>query len=261
MSLNISEKKSIAVVYRGIYHNKYSKSLDFNQNILNNHIQNIFQYYDCEIYIYTTSFSVSKDMELINVFQNNNLKVIDFKFQESIPDGDKNYVKSKDVSGGIQYSLEMIKKKYNTVISLRFDLLFLKPINTFDIKYDKFYIGHKCEEKYWLKHKFVSDFFFIIPYRYLTNFINVLKIQNASKKGNLKCRYHSSHGIYKNLISEIGDNAIKFLVDGMIPSNTDKGYNGFIKILRKNCDLCEKYESHRYCKKNGEFILPERKRI
>ena len=116
MSLNISEKKSIAIAYRGIYHNKYSKSLDFDQNILNNHIQNIFQYYDCEIYIYTTSFSESKDIELVNIFKNNNLKVIDFKFQESIPNGYKNYIKLKDVSGGIQQSLEMIKKKKKNMI-------------------------------------------------------------------------------------------------------------------------------------------------
>ena len=259
--------KNVAVCYRGMYKNLFNKerqsrSFEFNQNILNNHIEQIFKYYNCSFYLHSYTISENDDKKLIELFQNNNLKLRKFCF-DKLP-------KKKNISNSIIKSFELIDDNYDFIINIRFDLYFkislphalicrqneeilekkYRSLNKKEYKnllkqkiinsensslvsntkvltdIDKIYFPFRCQFEDWKKNKNISDLFYIVPNKYKQDIINSIKSKkNRTKNGN-------AHLIYKKIIKLIGENNVGFLDKGLFQSNTDKQDNPIVKIIR-----------------------------
>jgi hypothetical protein len=115
------------------------------------------------------------------------------------------------------------------VIVIRFDLLFLKMIEDFNLDFDKINFLWK-EQDYWQIYNHVGDLMFAYPYEYNKNFINVC---NRIEKGENLPHAMDFHFIYKCLQEDIGIDQIRFCQDR--PYHTAQ-HNPFVSMNRGKVD-------------------------
>ena len=124
------QKMKIAVCYRGHYFRKGGAWIpeqlgsDFSL-CYENHKEKLFPYLDnYDVFFHTYSHTQTSDEKLVETLQ------------------PKKYIIDKEVHPKISYSMiqssSLVGGEYDFIINLRFDLLFLKPFNDFNVEYDKF---------------------------------------------------------------------------------------------------------------------------
>jgi len=196
---------NVAIAYRGFYKKTGTKPCNFFL-VYENHKKYL---YDCfknvDIYFHTYTCNDEDDEKLVKLLN------------------PKKYVIDKKPNTKIMYSIVkttgIIDSDYDIIINIRFDLLFKKPMNEFNIDYNKFNFIFK--ENDWDNSKKVSDLLFIFPQKYTTYFIDSLL--KSMKK------WSSGHWIYPYLE---GRTDIHFILDEILSSNTDNVDNELVKILR-----------------------------
>ena len=153
-------------------------SVDYN-NSYENYQKYIFEYftnkgYDIDVYISTNSLPEKYKKDLLDKY-----KPIKSNFIETIEE-DRNLsenIKIDDVvnlciNEGIEYDLILITK---------FDLLFKKGFDDINIIFDKFNIVNFLEEP-----DYMCDNFYLLPYKYLSNFSKIIKSESYFIKKNLE---------------------------------------------------------------------------
>ena len=206
---------NIALVYRGFYKRAGKKSNSFNADILKNHLDSVnsLNVKNIDIYFHTYSISKEDDDELISIFKNYNLKkyVIEKKIQ-------------KKITYSILKSLKLVKDNYDLIINTRFDIIFMKSLNEFNIVKKKINLCFKDLKSIWKRNKKVSDLLFVIRPKYKKILMNALeKSQNLRPRG-------PGHFIYKYL--KTPKDKINFMIDGFFSSNTDIDENNYFYIKR-----------------------------
>jgi len=205
----------IAIVYRGFYKRSGYKLANFNKNF-ENHKKQIFDKFgrdNCDIYFHTYSRDKESDKELIELLEPKKFRIQTFN--------------GKKILFSIIKSLELvaIPEQYDLIISLRFDLIFLKPIDNFKIQKNKFNLLFREPSN--KNIDIVSDLVYFFPPRYLKNLIKTLNYCMIKRHQN------SGLFIYPFLINR-GVKDTHFLLHKKHNSNTDGCSNGLVKILRTN---------------------------
>lgn len=124
------QKMKIAVCYRGHYFRKGGAYIpdqlgsDFSL-CYENHKEKLFPYLDnYDVFFHTYSHTQTSDEKLVEILK------------------PKKYIIDKEVHPKISYSMiqssSLVEGEYDFIINLRFDLLFLKPFNDFNVEHDKF---------------------------------------------------------------------------------------------------------------------------
>ena len=232
---NDFKEKTLAVVYRGYYKRITGKTMNFNQEILENQINNVFKYFKhVDIYICTWSHDEESDSNILSLFKNNNLNVVKYEFK------DKN-IKDNNFTPNILFntpsylmckSLEMIDNtQYDLILNMRWEIFFFKPIidPEINVNCDKFNFYFK-EARYWREKKRdttdgVSDILYFLPVKYISYLIMSIKKQHPSRRV-------AVHFIYRILKDLIGENNINFLLKWPQVSNSSRVKNRFFKLLR-----------------------------
>lgn len=203
-----------AIVYRGFYYREGWKGCDFIKTIYENHKKMLYnKLVDYDIYFHSYSVNEKMDNQLIKLLK------------------PKNYKIEKEVNSKISYSIlestELVKDKNCFIINLRFDLLLKKPIDDWNIKYNKFNFIFKDYEKDWNIIRKVSDLFFCFPFLYNKPFYKSL-IENINRR-----EKGPAHFIFNSLSFYINNsNKIHFILNKYLSSNTDVNENELVKILR-----------------------------
>lgn len=206
---------NLALVYRGFYKRNFHKKNNFNLDIFKNHLDSInsLDIKNIDIYLHTYSVNDYEDNKFLSLFLNHNLK---------------KYIIEKEINKKISYSiinsLNLVDENYDLIINTRFDVYFIKPLNEFNINYEKLNLLFKEQERYWNEDKRVSDLIYIFPKKYN----NIL---TSALTKSMNCRPHGpGHFIYKHL--NINENEINFMIDGFFSSTTELQSNNYIYIKR-----------------------------
>lgn len=218
-----------------------------------------------DIYFHTYSFNMIEDDKLISLLKKFNLKyfIIDKNYSnqitnsiiqslqildrekielntilfEKIPDFNfdlkskyiKNIIKYFNIKKNGKYNklIEIYyKQSYDLIINTRFDIIFIKKLNEFNIDKNKLNFCFKDLEEFWTDPNLrkVSDLIYI----YHPKYNNILK-KALYDSQNLD--YNSSgHFIYNYL--EIDKRNINFMIEGFYSSNTDEYVNEYLYIKR-----------------------------
>ena len=184
---------------------------------MDNHINNLFQYYDCTIYFHTYEIDPEFDSELLALFTKNNLEVKKYLFEPFV---------NQRIAHSIKKGTELVDiDKHDIIISLRFDLLFLKPITSININLNAINISFKDVQ--WENPKFYfkcSDKLFIFPPDLQHHFVDGINFgENKHPLG-----YSGAHWIFEYLKNNLVP--VDFMIDGLHKSDTST-CNGFLKIL------------------------------
>lgn len=201
------DNKKIAIIYRGMYlrnkpHNKQANFF----NLIENHKKMLLQYFDEYDLFYSTSpiskFYDDKFIKLLNWESCSKFRTDNRSCHDSI----QNSLKLCDLS------------KYDIIINLRFDLQFNKPIQEFNIDFDKINFLWKEPSIYNRKNAIrVSDLILIFPYSFfhkITN-IDLTKYHNGKMmmlEGKKLVDADVAHH-YINL-AELNESQINYMVNG-----------------------------------------------
>ena len=232
---NKFKDNTMAVVYRGYYKRITGKTMNFNQELLENQINNIFKYFkNVDIYICTWSHDEESDNNILSLFKDNNLNVVKYEFKDrNIKDNNFTpRILLNTPSYLICKSLEMINNtQYDFVLNMRWEMFFYKSIidPEINLKYDKFNFYFK-EARYWREKKRdttdgVSDILYFLPVKYISHLIMSIKKQNPSRRV-------AVHFIYRILKDLIGEDNINFMLSCPRVSNSSRVKNKFFKLLR-----------------------------
>jgi hypothetical protein len=126
---------------------------------------------------------------------------------------------------GLAMVLEEHKRKpYETVIIIRFDVHFHRPITELNIIPDKFNFCWREIQKFWKEHRRTGDCFHAINGEYIQTFIDTLG-DKYFQEGNF-------HKIYDVVVDFIGEENVNIIEKGYYDSNTDRMPNPIYHINR-----------------------------
>jgi len=209
--MNKQNSKKIAICFFGLSkckdgecrRNKKCMEIDHFKYNYENYQEKIFDYFLGKGYKIDVYFSTNDNMndidknKLINAYKPINYNFIDENLYPAVQPGGPTPTKMASKHRKVENVLEMCldsKIDYDLVLLTRFDLIFNDNFNESNIKLDKFNIVSELESKH-----FICDNFYLFPFKYLREFLEIAKDYRTTLKG-----YHVMRGsIEKRLNTEI----------------------------------------------------------
>jgi len=160
----------------------------------------------------TTYYSITI-FELIDFYNPKKYTILDFKNS----DQRLTYIHSL---------LSWLNEDVDFIVSTRYDIFFHKKACDYIIDYNKINFLFR-EKDYWQYDKFVTDNFFIIPKKFLLQFINSIYYMyfNPYRKG-----LTDLHAIYSTLLKKLDENDMNIISEKHENSYTNSHY----KLIRSN---------------------------
>ena len=174
--------KKLALIFFGIsYLNTEKKLIDY-RNSVENYKEIMFRYfknlgYEIDIYLCTNELNENIKNELINIY-----KPKKYSFINNLED--RLLSRNNKIKFAVKSCIDS-NIQYNTVLVVRFDLLFKKKFSESNIDLNKFNLVYSHQQ-------YICDNFYLFPYSKLLNFYNLL-----CKNNNIQ-----SH-LYKNQIESM----------------------------------------------------------
>ena len=213
------ENKKVAICYRGHYfRNNPPKNSNF-FSCQENHHNFLYQYLgDYDIFFHTYPVDTESDSRLVDLVNPTN-----YVFENMQP--------GTPVINSICKVCELVSG-YDFIINLRFDLLFLKSFDHFNVDDEKFNFLWKERKDFWEADRWTSDLMYAFNGNFLESFKSSLEPASTDYYNTRKYPHSSSsaHFVYKYL--GVDESSINFMVDGHHPSGTEQKANGFIEINR-----------------------------
>lgn len=210
------ENKKIALLFFGMSVNpeyRHWGNMTVNvhwKNSYENYKKYIFNFfenkgYEIDVYFTTNKLSNKEKTELCKTYN-----PIKYNFVDNHTD--KRISRNTKIKNVVELCLST-DINYDLVLITRFDLLFKKNFVNSNIKLNKFNLVSKLEEP-----SLICDNFYLFPYKYLSDFVNVIN----------KNKYNSFHEI-KNDIENING---KQFVNYILNNNRKANDLDFYKIQR-----------------------------
>jgi hypothetical protein len=185
-----------------------SYSVDYN-NSYENYQKYIYEYfknkgYDIDVYISTNILPENYKEDLFNKY-----KPVKCNFIETIED-DRHLSKNIKIDDVVNLCINE-GREYDLILITRFDLLFKKDFANSNIQFDKFNIVSILENP-----DYICDNFYLFPYKYLSNFSNIIKKD-----------IRKSHHFIKEELENIG-----CPINYILNEHTEVANLSFYKIVR-----------------------------